>query len=63
MIPDSSTNLSEFFEDTKKAFRTEGAVIYPWDYKVQGNAHGTVKNRSFYKCKFRDGDDGRTIIA
>lgn len=58
----SHGNLPKFYETHKSISRTEGIVIYEPNGKFLGNQMKSVKNPSMMKCKYRDGDTGRTEV-
>jgi hypothetical protein len=62
-LPATSTNFRSFFESHINVARTEGIVIYKRDGIIVGNRRDSVKSRDILKCKWRDGEDGRTQVV
>lgn len=58
----TETNILSFYEAHKHIPRTEGVVIYQKKGIISINRNGPSKTHHMLKCKYREGDDGRTEI-
>jgi len=62
-IPDTvESDLFDFFEQQVNNWITEGVVLKHKDAKLIGNRKECKKNNLWNKVKWRDGNDGMTII-
>ena len=63
IIPAYSVDCADLFEKSKNAIRTEGIVIYDLNGIIAGNPVESKDTRAMLKCKWREGDSGRTCVA